>query len=71
MIAVDSVTTIQENAAMMLRMAEELIREAEKLKDAKKSELYSMAVDAVRKLEGQYNNVESVELKVTSIYSMP
>ncbi|KAI6182923.1 Senescence domain-containing protein [Aphelenchoides bicaudatus] len=56
----------KENAATMLNMAEELIREAEKMDGAKRSDLYPMTVDGLHKLEAMYNNVESVELKKTT-----
>ena len=52
---------------MMFNMAKELVREAEKLDGAKKSELYPMAVDALNKINTQHNGIESFELKVARL----
>lgn len=52
----------------MLKMAEDLIREAEKFDGAKKSELYPMAINSLHKLEAQFNSSELVELKVRNFY---
>ncbi|KAI6178050.1 Senescence domain-containing protein [Aphelenchoides besseyi] len=55
----------KENATSMMKVAEELVREAENMDGAKSNALYTMAVDALQKLEAQYNNSEMAELKKT------
>jgi hypothetical protein len=57
----------KKNAATMLKAAEDLIKEAEKLEDTKRSELYPHATDALNNLRNQYNNIESVQLKVGTV----